>query len=119
MSIGFAQGYSAVAIPKLKEDRGRLDVDDVSWIGSLLSVGLMAGTFLGGLLAGRLDRRWCVLVTSPVVILGWISIGLAGVTDLTWIFVGRFLTGGSVFGGQRNGSINPSSQVSGPECRFR
>ena len=65
-----------------------------SQTGSLLSVGLMVGTLLGGSLSDWLARRWCLLLTSPLTMLGWASIVLGSAPNQLWPFyAGRVLTG--------------------------
>ncbi len=64
------------------------------YVGSLLSVGLMVGTLLGGSLSDWVARRWCILLTSPVTVVGWLAIALGSVPDAVWpIYLGRLLTG--------------------------
>ena len=95
ISIGYAQGYSAVAISKMEHHFGPqiIDVDAQSWIGSLVSLGLMVGSLIGGFLSDFFSEKVCFLITSPFIIGGWICIFCTNQSTLTPMYIGRFLTG--------------------------
>ena len=73
--------------------------DQGSWIGSLATLGGMAGCVATGLLMDIFGRKWTITGMAVPLIFGWILMlmpPLAGIdADITiWIFyVGRFVLG--------------------------
>lgn len=113
--IGYAMGYSSVAIEQLEKEFGTdvLDVHAKSWIGkdrfwwlmmifpiiciseigSLLDLGLTIGAPVGGGLSNWLSLRNCNLIMSPLVMLSWALIGGSNKAHLYFIFIGRIISG--------------------------
>ncbi|XP_066569325.1 solute carrier family 2, facilitated glucose transporter member 8 isoform X2 [Amia ocellicauda] len=94
LSFGFVLGYSSPAIPNLKtidNPRLRLDEEEASWFGSVVTLGAAAGGLLGGWLVGRLGRKLTIMVCSLPFIFGFTIIISA--QNVWMLYGGRVLTG--------------------------
>lgn len=61
------------------------------WVGSFLAVGAFVGALPAGILAEKIGRKWaCISIAIPYI-LSWLSLALA--SNVTMIFIGRFLAG--------------------------
>lgn len=94
MSFGFVLGYSSPAIPDLRsisDDRLRLDDDQASWFGSIVTVGAALGGLLGGWMVERIGRKLSLMFCSLPFVFGFTVIIAA--QNVWMLYVGRALTG--------------------------
>ncbi|XP_015600567.1 facilitated trehalose transporter Tret1 isoform X2 [Cephus cinctus] len=108
IAAGMTSGYSAVLLPQLKPDdgngtsfsNGSFDgVQDIvvesteqeSWIAAAAALTMAPGCWISGILMERFGRKVSHLITSPIFLAGWVTVGLA--SDMTWLIVGRLLCG--------------------------
>ncbi|XP_068452360.1 solute carrier family 2, facilitated glucose transporter member 8 [Clinocottus analis] len=94
MSFGFVLGYSSPAIPELAriaDPRLRLDADQASWFGSIVTVGAAAGGLLGGWMVGRIGRKLTLMFCSLPFVFGFTVIIAA--QNVWMLYAGRLLTG--------------------------
>lgn len=83
-------------------------------IASMAALPMAIGCIIGGIIMERYGRKMAHLILNIPFIVGWIIIAVA--TNITWILVGRFLTGFCV------GLLGPPASVyigetSGPKYR--
>lgn len=94
MSFGFVLGYSSPAIPNLisiEDPRLRLDADQASWFGSIVTIGAAAGGLLGGWMVQRLGRKLSLMFSAVPFVAGFTVIVAA---QSRWmLYLGRVLTG--------------------------
>lgn len=94
LSFGFVLGYSSPAIPDLTaidDPRLKLNSDQASWFGSIVTVGAAAGGLLGGWMVQRMGRKLTLMASSVPFVLGFTVIVAA---QSRWmLYVGRALTG--------------------------
>ncbi|CAH0548794.1 unnamed protein product [Brassicogethes aeneus] len=91
-SVGMAEGYSAILLPKLeKEGNFEIDNDLSSWIASMAALPMALGCILGGYLMEIIGRKVIHMVACIPLIIGWLIIYYA--SDVNMILAGRFLTG--------------------------
>merc|ERR1719266_1142097 len=107
LSSGMGYGFSAIALPQLKEvtknafsqsDSARIyyqpftvDDDSGSWIAAIFGLGAIFGGFAAAILGSKFGRRKSILILTIPDILGWILI--AASQNLSMILAGRFLQG--------------------------
>ncbi|XP_068560050.1 solute carrier family 2, facilitated glucose transporter member 8 [Cebidichthys violaceus] len=94
MSFGFVLGYSSPAIPELTriaDPRLRLDADQASWFGSIVTVGAAAGGLLGGWMVGKIGRKLTLMFCSLPFVFGFTLIIAA--QNVWMLYVGRVFTG--------------------------
>merc|ERR1719510_1154915 len=107
LSSGMGYGFSAIALPQLKEvtknafsqsDSARsyyqpftIDDDGGSWIAAIFGLGAIFGGFAAAILGSKFGRRKSILILTIPDILGWILI--AASQNLSMILAGRFLQG--------------------------
>lgn len=94
LSFGFVLGYSSPAIPDLttiEDPRLRLDQDQASWFGSVVTVGAAGGGLLGGWMVQRWGRKLSLMFASVPFVLGFTVIVAA--QNVWMLYVGRVLTG--------------------------
>lgn len=94
MSFGFVLGYSSPAIPDLKsisDDHLRLDDDQASWFGSIVTVGAALGGLLGGWMVERIGRKLSLMFCSLPFVFGFTVIIAA--QNVWMLYAGRALTG--------------------------
>lgn len=94
LSFGFVLGYSSPAIPDLttiEDPRLRLDQDQASWFGSIVTVGAAGGGLLGGWMVQRWGRKLSLMFASVPFVLGFTVIIAA--QNVWMLYVGRTLTG--------------------------
>ena len=96
--FGNSVGFSTIALPQLKKEPDpniQMDENLGSWFASLLWISGLFLSPLGGFLAGKLGRRTVVIYFTPLVLLGWILMGLA--YNIYMIFAARIITTTFVF----------------------
>lgn len=94
MSFGFVLGYSSPAIPELMQSpdpRLRLDGDQASWFGSIVTVGAALGGLLGGWMVGKIGRKLSLMFCSLPFVFGFTIIIAA--QNVWMLYAGRVLTG--------------------------
>ncbi|XP_037633823.1 solute carrier family 2, facilitated glucose transporter member 8 [Sebastes umbrosus] len=94
MSFGFVLGYSSPAIPELTriaDPRLRLDADQASWFGSIVTVGAAVGGLLGGWMVGKIGRKLTLMFCSLPFVFGFTIIIAA--QNVWMLYAGRVLTG--------------------------
>lgn len=105
LSSGMGYGFSAIALPQLKETTTSftdsssriyyqpftIDDDAGSWIASIFGLGAIFGGFAAAILGSKFGRRKSLLLLTIPDILGWVLI--ASSQNLPMILAGRFLQG--------------------------
>ncbi|XP_068167520.1 solute carrier family 2, facilitated glucose transporter member 8 isoform X2 [Antennarius striatus] len=94
MSFGFVLGYSSPAIPelsKISDPRLRLNDDQASWFGSIVTVGAALGGLLGGWMVDKVGRKLSLMFCSLPFVLGFTLIVAA--QNVWMLYLGRSLTG--------------------------
>ncbi|XP_045764548.1 facilitated trehalose transporter Tret1-like [Maniola jurtina] len=92
-SIGFAYGFSAVAIPQLNSPYSfiKVTISEESWIASIITLIAPIGCILGGFIIDKYGRRSILIYCHIPLILGWLTIGFAN--NAMDIIVGRGCVG--------------------------
>uniref|UniRef100_A0A8C6WS82 Solute carrier family 2, facilitated glucose transporter member 8 n=1 Tax=Neogobius melanostomus TaxID=47308 RepID=A0A8C6WS82_9GOBI len=94
LSFGFVLGYSSPAIPDLTnidDPRLRLDTNQASWFGSIVTIGAAVGGLLGGWMVQRLGRKLSLMASAVPFVCGFTIIVAA--QSVWMLYVGRALTG--------------------------
>ncbi|KAK2154100.1 hypothetical protein LSH36_276g00007 [Paralvinella palmiformis] len=91
LSIGFALGFSSPTIKELQDSSLLNSPDQVSWYGSLMTVGAIAGGPIAGLLVEKVGRKTTLMMANVPFSGGWILIVCAN--NYVMLFCGRILTG--------------------------
>nr|XP_048679437.1 solute carrier family 2, facilitated glucose transporter member 8 isoform X5 [Caretta caretta] len=94
LSFGFVLGYSSPAIPALKkisDPKLRLDTNEASWFGSVVTLGAAAGGILGGCMVDKLGRKLSLMLCSIPYVSGFTMIISA--QNVWMLYIGRILTG--------------------------
>ncbi|KAJ6645579.1 Facilitated trehalose transporter Tret1, partial [Pseudolycoriella hygida] len=108
--IGLVRGYSAPAVPSIKEINPDLlpTKDIASWISSIPPCFAFIGSLVAGPLMHFIGRKYTILIAAPIWVVAWITIGYAA----NWyqILAGRMLSGLCV------GLVLPSAQIYVTEC---
>lgn len=94
LSFGFVLGYSSPAIPNLtdiEDPRLRLDSDQASWFGSIVTIGAAVGGLLGGWMVQRMGRKLSLMFSSVPFVGGFTVIVAA--QNVWMLYLGRALTG--------------------------
>ncbi|KFQ73846.1 Solute carrier family 2, facilitated glucose transporter member 8, partial [Phoenicopterus ruber ruber] len=94
LSFGFVLGYSSPVIPELRkinDPKLRLDSNQASWFGSLVTLGAAAGGILGGYLVDKVGRKLSLMLCSVPYVFGYIVIISA--QNVWMLYCGRMLTG--------------------------
>ncbi|XP_075903182.1 solute carrier family 2, facilitated glucose transporter member 8 [Nelusetta ayraudi] len=94
MSFGFVLGYSSPAIPELTsidDPRLRLDGDQASWFGSIVTIGAALGGLLGGWMVEKIGRKLSLMFCSLPYVFGFTIIIAA--QNVWMLYAGRMLTG--------------------------
>ncbi|EMP34566.1 Solute carrier family 2, facilitated glucose transporter member 8, partial [Chelonia mydas] len=94
LSFGFVLGYSSPAIPALKKISDpilRLDTNEASWFGSVVTLGAAAGGILGGCMVDKIGRKLSLMLCSIPYVSGFTIIISA--QNVWMLYIGRILTG--------------------------
>ncbi|XP_037536112.1 solute carrier family 2, facilitated glucose transporter member 8 [Nematolebias whitei] len=94
MSFGFVLGYSSPAIPeltKISNPHLRLNDDQASWFGSIVTVGAAVGGLLGGWMVEKIGRKLSLMLCALPFVFGFTIIIAA--QNIWMFYVGRVLTG--------------------------
>ncbi|XP_072940688.1 facilitated trehalose transporter Tret1-like [Epargyreus clarus] len=89
--IGLAFGFTAVAMPQLKESHIETTISDQSWIASVLTLSAPFGCIISGYSIDKVGRRIMLIVCHFPVALGWLYTGVA--TSAESLIVGRIIIG--------------------------
>uniref|UniRef100_A0A1B6LCH0 Major facilitator superfamily (MFS) profile domain-containing protein n=1 Tax=Graphocephala atropunctata TaxID=36148 RepID=A0A1B6LCH0_9HEMI len=92
-AAGTHYSWSSPALPKLEAADSWLKIspEQGSWIGSLTALGTVFGPFLGSWLVNTLGRRWSIIISVLICLLGWIILLFAN--SVWMIYLGRFVGG--------------------------
>ncbi|KFV44400.1 Solute carrier family 2, facilitated glucose transporter member 8, partial [Gavia stellata] len=94
LSFGFVLGYSSPVIPELRkinDPKLRLDSNQASWFGVVVTLGAAAGGILGGYLVDKVGRKLSLMLCSVPYVFGYIVIISA--QNVWMLYFGRLLTG--------------------------
>ncbi|XP_048368812.1 solute carrier family 2, facilitated glucose transporter member 8 [Sphaerodactylus townsendi] len=94
LSFGFVLGYSSPAIPALKKSiipELRLDDNQASWFGSIVTLGAAAGGILGGYMVDKVGRKLSLMLCALPYVIGFTIIIAA--QNIWMLHVGRLLNG--------------------------
>nr|XP_033816932.1 solute carrier family 2, facilitated glucose transporter member 8 isoform X2 [Geotrypetes seraphini] len=94
LSFGFVLGYSSPAISYLSKTSDplvRLDKNEASWFGSVVTIGAAFGGLLGGWVVDRLGRKLTLMLCSLPFVFGFTLIISA--ENISMLYAGRILTG--------------------------
>ncbi len=90
LSLGIALGFSSPSIPDLQL-KFHANSTQTSWFGSLVTLGGAVGAVIAGFSIDRMGRKSTLMVGNLPLVVGYAII--AGVKTMTWLYVGRILTG--------------------------
>ncbi|KAL2092322.1 hypothetical protein ACEWY4_012120 [Coilia grayii] len=117
LSFGFALVYPSPVIPQLQrgdDPRLKLDTHQISWFGSIFSLGAVAGGLGAMLLNDRLGRKPSIMLSAVPASVGYLV--LAAAQAVWMLYLGRFLTG--ISSGMTAASIPVYvSEISHPKVR--
>ncbi|KAG6440722.1 hypothetical protein O3G_MSEX001422 [Manduca sexta] len=93
---GHPIGFSAVALPQLREENSSMRIDDEmgSWIASIHSAATPLGSMLSGPVMEAIGRRRTLQACTLPLVVGWIIIGTA--THHYLLLLGRIVCGFAV-----------------------
>jgi len=102
LSSGLSLGFSAIAIPQLKNNATwygqtdlyqpfNLDMESGSWIASIFGLGAIFGGFAAGFLGTKFGQRKTLFMLAVPDIVAWIFI--ASAQNIPMMLFGRFLAG--------------------------
>jgi len=93
--VGITLGFSSPLIKSMKDDKttSAIVINDSqeSWIGSLVTLGAMAGGFIATDLMHRGGRKFCAMLTTVPYVAGFLLISYS--SNVATIYVGRFFCG--------------------------
>ncbi|XP_065104456.1 solute carrier family 2, facilitated glucose transporter member 6 [Paramisgurnus dabryanus] len=116
-NFGFALVFPSPVIPRLKledDPQLRLNVQQISWFGSIFTLGAALGGLSAMILNDRLGRKLSIMVSGVPSVVGLLVMGAA--QNFWMLLWGRFLTG--IAGGMTAGSIPVYvSEISHPSVR--
>ncbi|XP_034667866.1 facilitated trehalose transporter Tret1-like [Drosophila subobscura] len=99
---GFGVGWLSPTLAKIQSPDSPLDfavnIDEISWLGSMIGIGGMAGNLTIGLLLERIGRKLCIYMLAGPYACLWILIYCA--SHVGYLYAARFLcgfTGGALF----------------------
>ena len=115
INLGFSFGYSSPAIPQLLR-QGHLEKNQVSWFGSIITLGAAAGGPLGGFLLRYSGRKMTIIYCSTFFAISWLCILLGGLYGYILLYIGRLVAGVAV--GVVSGSASVYiSEIAEPDIR--
>ncbi|XP_050460599.1 facilitated trehalose transporter Tret1-2 homolog [Cataglyphis hispanica] len=95
VATGAMLGWTSPVLPKLEEDGGPLgspiSKDENSWIGSLVALGTIPGSFVAGYLGERWGRKRTALFAVVPFSIGWALVASAG--HVAQLYVARLIFG--------------------------
>ena len=99
LAFGYALAFSSPASTDYAEAPYHLSKTELSWFGSIVALGAMAGGVLSALLIDRLGRKLCSMTTGIPFCLGWLLILMANPKVMNrelfvcLLYAGRLVTG--------------------------
>ncbi|XP_072751293.1 facilitated trehalose transporter Tret1 [Anoplolepis gracilipes] len=98
VATGAMFAWTSPVLPNLEKDGGPLgspiDGDQSSWIGSLVAIGTIPGSFLAGYLGERWGRKQTALFSIVPFTIGWALV--ASASHVAQLYVARLIFGLSV-----------------------
>ena len=91
LSMGFSLGFSSPTSTALQDNGLLRNKDEVSWFGSLVTIGAIAGGPVAGFFVEKLGRKTTVMMANLPFSVGWLMITSADSYIL--LFIGRISTG--------------------------
>ncbi|KAJ2942925.1 hypothetical protein O0L34_g15115 [Tuta absoluta] len=96
LAAGYVMAWTSPVISKLRDPAQSplpetITKDQEAWVGSLLTVGAIAGPFVGSLAATKLGRRWGLLISALPLLLGLVLVAMAN--NVVYLYVGRMIWG--------------------------
>lgn len=95
VSFGFCLGYSSSALLDLQSTDApsavRLSDDQASWFSSLVTIGAIFGSVIGGWVIDKLGRKGTIMFCTIPFVLGWLLICFA--QSVAMLYSGRIITG--------------------------
>ncbi|XP_024885505.1 facilitated trehalose transporter Tret1-2 homolog [Temnothorax curvispinosus] len=95
LATGAAIGWTSPILPKLEDDGGplgsRISAEQSSWIGSLVALGAIFGSFVAGSIGEKWGRKRALLSSLVPFIIGWILI--ASAVHVSMLYIARFIFG--------------------------
>ncbi|CAG5021083.1 unnamed protein product [Parnassius apollo] len=97
-SIAYSMGWTSPIYIKLQDENltdsplpAPLTIDESAWVGSFLPIGAIMGSFIGGLAASKIGRKWSLLCAAMSQFVGWILVAAA--TKVGFLYGGRVFWG--------------------------
>ncbi|XP_011693009.1 PREDICTED: solute carrier family 2, facilitated glucose transporter member 8-like isoform X2 [Wasmannia auropunctata] len=95
VATGAMMSWTSPVLPNLEKNIGPLgsaiSSEQSSWIGSLMSISPIFGSFGAGYLGERLGRKWTLLSCLVPFLIGWILVATAG--HVAQLYVARLIFG--------------------------
>ncbi|KFQ28290.1 Solute carrier family 2, facilitated glucose transporter member 8, partial [Mesitornis unicolor] len=94
LSFGFVLGYSSPVIPELRkinDPKLRLDSNQASWFGVVVTLGAATGGILGGYLVDKVGRKLSLMLCSIPYVFGYVV--TISAQNAWMLYFGRMLTG--------------------------
>ncbi|XP_023712857.1 facilitated trehalose transporter Tret1 isoform X3 [Cryptotermes secundus] len=93
MVVGFASAYTSPALVSMAEPNSTVqpDLQQKSWIGSLMPLSALLGGIAGGPLIETIGRKTTILATALPFIVSWLLIALA--VNVPMLYAGRVVAG--------------------------
>ncbi|KAK7136189.1 hypothetical protein R3I94_014743 [Phoxinus phoxinus] len=117
LNFGFALVFPSPVIPHLKngdDPRLHMDIHQISWFGSIFTLGAAVGGLSAMVLNDRVGRKMSIMLSGVPSVAGLLVMGSA--QNFWMLLWGRFLTG--IAGGITSGSIPVYvSEISHPSVR--
>ncbi|CAL8071347.1 unnamed protein product [Orchesella dallaii] len=94
-SVGNVLGWSSPGLPSLLTSGHFPDLtkSDVSWIGSIITLGALVGSILTGFCIEMFGRRNSILIAAFPLLAGWSCIVIASNYHFLYLIFGRLFTG--------------------------
>ncbi|XP_051950570.1 solute carrier family 2, facilitated glucose transporter member 6 [Xyrauchen texanus] len=116
-NFGFALVFSSPVIPQLQkgdDPRLQMDIHQISWFGSVFTLGATVGGLSAMLLNDKVGRKLSIMLSGVPSVAGLLV--MAAAQNFWMLLWGRFLTG--IAGGMTSGSIPVYvSEISHPSVR--
>ncbi|KAG2469651.1 solute carrier family 2, facilitated glucose transporter member 6 [Polypterus senegalus] len=118
-NFGYSMVYPSSVIPQMQNSPNpnlKLNIDQISWFGSIFTLGAASGGLSSMLLNDRLGRKLWIMLSAIPSVVGYAI--MAAAQNFWMLLLGRFLTG--VAGGITASSIPVYvSEISNPKLRGR
>ncbi|XP_018396374.1 PREDICTED: solute carrier family 2, facilitated glucose transporter member 8-like [Cyphomyrmex costatus] len=95
LATGVTMGWTSPVLPLLEKNGGplgsKITSEQSSWIGSLMALSPIVGSFVAGYLGERLGRKRALLSCVVPFLIGWILVASAG--HIAQLYVARLIFG--------------------------